>query len=171
MRKKGWRFNGQQYPNAIHMCVTRPQTQPGVVDRFRADLAEAVAFALDHRDEAPFSAAIYGGVPGGMTAEADALVRELMVGLLDDMQDLPPEPTAGNTPAPGAGTDTASPAGDVDERTDGRDGRDGASVTRPGPSSDGGGATLRPPEGPAGTRMIPPGEGATPPASADQPTA
>ena len=24
MRTKGWRFNGQQYPNAIHMAVTRP---------------------------------------------------------------------------------------------------------------------------------------------------
>src|SRR5581483_6098560 len=32
MRRNGWRFNGQQYPNAIHMCVTRPQTEPGVVD-------------------------------------------------------------------------------------------------------------------------------------------
>ena len=30
MRTRGWRFNGQQYPNAIHMAVTRPQTQPGV---------------------------------------------------------------------------------------------------------------------------------------------
>ena len=32
MRAEGWRFNGQQYPNAIHMAVTRPQTQPGVVE-------------------------------------------------------------------------------------------------------------------------------------------
>ena len=28
MRTRGWRFNGQQYPNALHMAVTRPQTQP-----------------------------------------------------------------------------------------------------------------------------------------------
>ena len=26
---QGWRFNGQQYPNAIHMAVTRPQTRAG----------------------------------------------------------------------------------------------------------------------------------------------
>ena len=45
MRLRGWRFNGQQYPNAIHMAVTRPQTQPGVVEQFAADLAEAVAYA------------------------------------------------------------------------------------------------------------------------------
>ncbi len=30
MRTRGWRFNGQQYPNSIHMAVTRPQTQPGL---------------------------------------------------------------------------------------------------------------------------------------------
>ena len=45
MRPTGWRFNGQQYPNAIHMAVTRPQTQPGVAEAFAADLAEAVAYA------------------------------------------------------------------------------------------------------------------------------
>ena len=27
MRERGWRFNGQQYPNAIHMAVTGPQTR------------------------------------------------------------------------------------------------------------------------------------------------
>ena len=37
---KGWRFNGQQYPNAIHMAVTRPQTRAGVVEAFAADLAD-----------------------------------------------------------------------------------------------------------------------------------
>ena len=47
MRPRGWRFNGQQYPNAIHMAVTRPQTQPGVVEAFAADLAEAVAYARE----------------------------------------------------------------------------------------------------------------------------
>ena len=35
MRTRGWRFNGQQYPNAIHMAVTRPQTQPGVAEHLR----------------------------------------------------------------------------------------------------------------------------------------
>jgi hypothetical protein len=26
MERRGWRFDGQQYPSAIHMCVTGPQT-------------------------------------------------------------------------------------------------------------------------------------------------
>ena len=38
MRTRGWRFNGQQYPNALHMAVTRPQTQPQVVARVRRRL-------------------------------------------------------------------------------------------------------------------------------------
>ena len=45
MKRRGWRFNGQQFPSAIHMCVTGPQTQAGVVERFGADLGEAVAYA------------------------------------------------------------------------------------------------------------------------------
>ncbi len=48
MRERGWRFNGQQYPNALHMAVTRPQTQPGVAEAFAADLADAVAYAVEH---------------------------------------------------------------------------------------------------------------------------
>jgi glutamate/tyrosine decarboxylase-like PLP-dependent enzyme len=92
MKERGWRFNGQQYPNAVHMCVTRPQTQPGVVERFRTDLAAAVDYAKDPPTETPFSGAIYGGVPGGPTPEVDAFVRDVMIGLLDDMQDLPAAP-------------------------------------------------------------------------------
>ena len=29
MKRRGWRFNGLQYPNALHMAVTRPQIQAG----------------------------------------------------------------------------------------------------------------------------------------------
>jgi glutamate/tyrosine decarboxylase-like PLP-dependent enzyme len=89
MRTKGWRFNGQQYPNAIHMAVTRPQTQAGLADQFETDLAEAVAYAHEHKDEKPMSAAIYGGVEGGMTDEADEFIRSVMEDMLDKQQGLP----------------------------------------------------------------------------------
>jgi glutamate/tyrosine decarboxylase-like PLP-dependent enzyme len=89
MRTRGWRFNGQQYPNAIHMAVTRPQTQPGVVDEFARDLAEAVTYALAHKDEKPASGAIYGGVEGGLTSEADEFIRAVMADMLDKHQGLP----------------------------------------------------------------------------------
>jgi len=89
MQTKGWRFNGQQYPNAIHMAVTRPQTQDGVATAFATDLADAVQYAHEHKDEAPMSAAIYGGVEGGMTSEADEFIRSIMEDMLDKHQGLP----------------------------------------------------------------------------------
>lgn len=91
MRRRGWRFNGQQYPNAIHMATTRPQTQPGVTDQFATDLAEAVAYAKEKEaaGETAFSSAIYGGVAGGLTAEADELIRSIMADMLDTQQSVP----------------------------------------------------------------------------------
>ena len=89
MRGLGWRFNGQQYPNALHMAVTRPQTQPGVAEAFAADLDEAVAYAKDHKDDAPKSGAIYGGVIGGMTSEADSFIKAVMADMMDGQQAIP----------------------------------------------------------------------------------
>jgi glutamate/tyrosine decarboxylase-like PLP-dependent enzyme len=91
MRPKGWRFNGQQYPNALHMAVTRPQTQPGVVEAFAADLAEAVEYAKTKGHEPAASGAIYGGVAGGMNDEADEFIRMVMADMFDTQQSLPPE--------------------------------------------------------------------------------
>jgi len=92
MRLRGWRFNGQQYPNALHMAVTRPQTQPGLADAFATDLAEAVVYAHEHAAEEPKSGAIYGGVAGGMNDEADAFIRTVMADMIDKQLALPPEP-------------------------------------------------------------------------------
>ena len=89
LRTRGWRLNGQQYPNALHMAVTRPQTQPGVVDRWRADLADAVAYAIENQDHAAKSGAIYGGVAGGMTDEADEFIKAVMADMLDQQASIP----------------------------------------------------------------------------------
>ncbi len=91
MRTRGWRFNGQQYPNALHMAVTRPQTKPGVSDEFAADLADAVVYAKQHRSEQPKSGAIYGGVAGGMTDEADEFIKAVMADMMDGQQQIPQE--------------------------------------------------------------------------------
>ena len=37
MKRRGWRFNGLQYPNALHMAVTRRRSA-GVAERFAEDL-------------------------------------------------------------------------------------------------------------------------------------
>jgi sphinganine-1-phosphate aldolase len=90
LRTRGWRMNGQQYPNAIHMAVTRPQTQAGVVERWTKDLSDAVDYALAHRDEPAKSGAIYGGVAGGMSAEADEFIRAVMADMMDQQASIPP---------------------------------------------------------------------------------
>ncbi|MHB1986406.1 MAG: pyridoxal phosphate-dependent decarboxylase family protein [Acidimicrobiales bacterium] len=92
MRERGWRFNGQQYPNALHMAVTQPQTKPGVVEVFAEDLAEAVPYARQQQaaGAAPASGAIYGGVAGGMTDEADEFIKMVMADMMDRQQSLPP---------------------------------------------------------------------------------
>ena len=89
MRTRGWRFNGQQYPNSIHMAVTRPQTQPGLREAFTADLADAVPTRSSTRTSKPASGAIYGGIEGGMTDEADEFIRVVMADMLDKHQGLP----------------------------------------------------------------------------------
>jgi glutamate/tyrosine decarboxylase-like PLP-dependent enzyme len=89
LRTRGWRMNGQQYPNAIHMAVTRPQTLPGVVERWEVDLADAVDYALTHQDEAAKSGAIYGGVAGGPSDESDALIKFFMADMMDKQSAVP----------------------------------------------------------------------------------
>jgi sphinganine-1-phosphate aldolase len=92
---KGWRFNGQQYPNAIHMAVTRPQTRAGVVELFATDLADAIAYAKEKHaaGEEAFAGAIYGGAPGGL-GSMDRATSDFIVAVMDDMLDkqqgLPP---------------------------------------------------------------------------------
>jgi glutamate/tyrosine decarboxylase-like PLP-dependent enzyme len=89
LRTRGWRLNGQQYPNALHMAVTRPQTQPGVVERWTSDLAEGVAYALLHKADAAQSGAIYGGVAGGSNDEADTFIKFFMAQMMDAQLAIP----------------------------------------------------------------------------------
>jgi len=91
MKQRGWRLNGQQFPSAIHMCVTGPQTQPGVVEAFGADLAEAVAYARHPAQPVPRSGALYGGQ--GTRATAGDLdlerLRKGLVGWIDSTLEQP----------------------------------------------------------------------------------
>jgi glutamate/tyrosine decarboxylase-like PLP-dependent enzyme len=81
MKQRGWRFNGQQFPSAIHMCVTGPQTQPGVVERFGRDLADGVAYAQSPDQPVPRSGALYGG-QGARSRAEDLDMDRLRKGLL-----------------------------------------------------------------------------------------
>jgi glutamate/tyrosine decarboxylase-like PLP-dependent enzyme len=87
LTEKGWRMNGLQLPPALHFCVTRPNTAPGVIDSFLADLADAVEYARNPRAEKPRSGALYG-LSG--TAEGNAVVNDLLSSALDAFYDVAP---------------------------------------------------------------------------------
>ncbi len=89
LARQQWRLNGLQLPPAVHFCVTRPNTLPGVMDRFAADLHAAVAYAREHRGEQPRSGATYGA--GGTVVPREAVAAGI-VGWLDATQSLPPAP-------------------------------------------------------------------------------
>jgi glutamate/tyrosine decarboxylase-like PLP-dependent enzyme len=89
MRTRGWRFNGQQNPDAIHMCVTGPQTQPQVVEAFANDLAEAVAYANNPPEPTPKSGGVYGGGASGLDFDQDEIRRMFLVGAMDAFVEYP----------------------------------------------------------------------------------
>ncbi|MDD1481341.1 aspartate aminotransferase family protein, partial [Burkholderia thailandensis] len=89
MRRQGWRFNGLQHPDALHMCVTGPQTQPGVADRFRQDLGEAVDYARRHTPARAQSSGVYGGDSAGLDLRDDAQARAFFTQVLDLFTDCP----------------------------------------------------------------------------------
>jgi sphinganine-1-phosphate aldolase len=82
---KGWRMNGLQSPPGFHFCITRPQTIPGLADRFLADLREAVAYAKTPPPHPPKSGAIYGGAATGIPP---ALITHFLYEHLDAMYEV-----------------------------------------------------------------------------------
>jgi sphinganine-1-phosphate aldolase len=82
---RGWRLNGLQNPPGVHMCVTGPQTKPGVAEKFVADLREAVEYAKHPPQATPRSGAVYGGGAAGLDP---AIVNEFMLAWLDTTYEL-----------------------------------------------------------------------------------
>jgi glutamate/tyrosine decarboxylase-like PLP-dependent enzyme len=60
MSKKGWSLNGLHRPAAVHLCVTLRHTQPGVAERFVAELRQAVAHVEAHPEDKGGMAPVYG---------------------------------------------------------------------------------------------------------------
>ena len=89
MKKRGWRFNGQQNPDAIHMCVTGPQTQDGVTEAFAADLTQAVEYAKNPAQPEPKSGGVYGGGVDGLDLSDPAIAKMFMSGAMDAFTDCP----------------------------------------------------------------------------------
>ena len=83
----GWRLNALQLPPALHFCVTRPNTAPGVAEAFAADLAAAAEYAARPPEGAAESGAVYGlgASPGGYE-----VLNDLLAAALDAMYEVPP---------------------------------------------------------------------------------
>jgi hypothetical protein len=60
MTRRKWSLNGLHKPPALHICVTLRHTQPGVAERFLADLKEAVAHVAQHPEAKGGLAPVYG---------------------------------------------------------------------------------------------------------------
>jgi glutamate/tyrosine decarboxylase-like PLP-dependent enzyme len=60
MGARGWNLNGLHKPPAVHLCVTLRHAQPGVVDRFLADLRAAVDHVRTHPEDKGTMAPVYG---------------------------------------------------------------------------------------------------------------
>lgn len=60
MGRRGWHLNGLHRPAALHIAVTRRHTQPGVAERFLADLAASVAAVEANPQAEGGMAPVYG---------------------------------------------------------------------------------------------------------------
>lgn len=60
MTDRGWSLNGLQRPASLHLCVTLRHTEPGVAERFLADLRDSVEFVKAHPEVSGGQAPIYG---------------------------------------------------------------------------------------------------------------
>ena len=85
LASKGWRMNVLQLPPGFHFCITRPQTRPGVAEKFVDDLSAGVAYAKTPPPHPPKSGAVYGG---GRAAMNPDFVRPYILNHLDEGYEL-----------------------------------------------------------------------------------
>jgi len=78
---KGWSLTGLQRPAGIHVSPTLRHAQPGVAERFVADLKEAVTFVRENPDFMGGMAPIYG-------LAATVPDRSLVHGMLQQVMDV-----------------------------------------------------------------------------------
>jgi hypothetical protein len=80
MTERKWSLNGLHKPTAVHLCVTLRHTQPGVADRFLADLKAVV-------EQVKAQPALHGGLAPiyGMAATIPfrGMVSELLKRYID----------------------------------------------------------------------------------------
>ena len=88
---QGWRMIALQYPPALHFCVTRPNTAPGLAEAFLEALRSGVAYATENKGKKARSGAVYGF---GGTSLGTEMVKFTMVRVLDAFHDTAPDDPA-----------------------------------------------------------------------------
>ena len=84
LHSQGWRMNGCQNPAGFHFCITLPQTQPGIAERFVKDLEDGVLFAKDPPYEVPKTGFLYGM---GATPDGREMMRLGLKGYVEASYD------------------------------------------------------------------------------------
>jgi len=82
MSRRGWSLNGLHRPACVHLCVTLRHTEPGVAERFVADLRAAVAQVKAHPDEKGDMAPVYGMAA---TLPLRGVVSDILKGYIDTL--------------------------------------------------------------------------------------
>ncbi|XP_052740738.1 sphingosine-1-phosphate lyase [Bicyclus anynana] len=87
LHKKGWSVNALQFPSGVHIAVTHAHTQPGVADRFIADVQSATKVCLQEGSEpVQGKMAIYGVA---QSIPDRSLVSDITKYFIDSMYYLP----------------------------------------------------------------------------------
>jgi len=82
MSQRRWSLNGLNLPPSLHLCVTLRHTQPGVKERFIADLKEAVDYVKQNPQASDGLGPIYGMAS---TVELRGMVKEVLGWVMDLM--------------------------------------------------------------------------------------
>ena len=85
MAHKGWSLNGLHHPTCIHLAVTLRHTQPGVVERFLADLEEVVTAVKSTPASSKGMAPVYGMAA---TIPAHGLINDMLKRYIDAMYEV-----------------------------------------------------------------------------------
>jgi glutamate/tyrosine decarboxylase-like PLP-dependent enzyme len=80
MTRRGWSLNGLHRPAAVHLCVTLRHAEPGVAERFLADLRASAAEALSQPTDSQGLAPVYGLAA---TLPFRGMVRDLLKKYID----------------------------------------------------------------------------------------
>jgi glutamate/tyrosine decarboxylase-like PLP-dependent enzyme len=80
MTERNWGLNGLYLPASVHLCVTLRHTEPGVKERFIADLKSAIEYVKQHPEASEGLGPLYGMAAA---VEMRGMVQEVLNWCMD----------------------------------------------------------------------------------------